>query len=394
MTSTTVRTGAGGAAADGATRPHRRPRPAAGGGHGDRAPGVPAPAAADAAPRACSGRSSTGLLQAADAVSAGRLGPCAAPAGVVGAALETAWVSTHLALYPFGLLRPRRGRGARRPVQRRSPPPLQRGLVIGDVEAAGTPILLVHGMVDNRSIFTLLRRGLRRRGFGRVLTLNYSPADRRRPDRRGAGSAERSSELVAETGYERMHVVGHSMGGLIARYYVQRLGGDARVHTLVTLGTPHAGTYAGHAAAATGCAASSGRAATLMRELAEPAPGCRTRFLAFWTDLDQLMVPAAPRAADHPDLSAAQRRAARAGPHVPPDRRPRGPRDLARPSPTSTTTAPPSPPGRRWPPAWRSAWRTSRGPRPAPPSPTHPAARVARPDGPGGGPRRTTVRRR
>ena len=46
--------------------------------------------------------------------------------------------------------------------------PVQRGLVIGDVEAAGTPILLVHGMVDNRSIFTLLRRGLRRRGFGRV----------------------------------------------------------------------------------------------------------------------------------------------------------------------------------------------------------------------------------
>ena len=34
------------------------------------------------------------------------------------------------------------------------------------------------------------------------------------------------------------------MGGLIARYYVQRLGGDARVHTLVTLGTPHHGTRA------------------------------------------------------------------------------------------------------------------------------------------------------
>ena len=32
------------------------------------------------------------------------------------------------------------------------------------------------------------------------------------------------------------------MGGLVARYYVQRLGGDVRVHTLVTLGTPHGGT--------------------------------------------------------------------------------------------------------------------------------------------------------
>ena len=97
------------------------------------------------------------------------------PAGVVGAAVETAWVSTHLALYPFGLL----GRAEPATVGTGTAsthlPPLQRGLVIGDVEAAGTPILLVHGMVDNRSIFTLLRRGLRRRGFGRVLTLNYSP---------------------------------------------------------------------------------------------------------------------------------------------------------------------------------------------------------------------------
>ena len=93
-------------------------------------------------------------------------------------------------------------------------------------------------MVDNRSIFTVLRRGLRRRGFRRVLALNYSPltsdvrlaaAERWRPG---------SSSICAETGFERIHVIGHSMGGLIARYYVQRLGGDERVHTLVTLGTP------------------------------------------------------------------------------------------------------------------------------------------------------------
>ena len=48
--------------------------------------------------------------------------------------------------------------------------------------------------------------------------------------------ARRSRRSCAETGYERIHVVGHSMGGLVARYYVTRLGGDERVHTLVTLG--------------------------------------------------------------------------------------------------------------------------------------------------------------
>jgi len=38
-------------------------------------------------------------------------------------------------------------------------------------------------------------------------------------------------------------VVGHSAGGLIGRYYVQRLDGAHRVRHLVTLGTPHRGTF-------------------------------------------------------------------------------------------------------------------------------------------------------
>ena len=111
------------------------------------------------------------------------------------------------------------------------------GAGLGDQghRGGGTPILLVHGLVDNRSVFTLLRRRLRRRGFGRVVSMNYSPLT---ADVRVAATllAEQVEQLCDETGYERIHVVGHSLGGIVARYYVQCLGGDARVHTLVTLG--------------------------------------------------------------------------------------------------------------------------------------------------------------
>ena len=105
-------------------------------------------------------------------------------------------------------------------------PPVQRGLIIGDVEAAGTPIIMVHGVIDNHSIFTVLRRSLSRRGFGRVISLNYSPLtdDIRRVSRRLAMLVE---SVCRETGYERVHIVGHSMGGVIARHYVQCLGGDS-----------------------------------------------------------------------------------------------------------------------------------------------------------------------
>ncbi len=164
--------------------------------------------------------------------------PCSTPGGVRGVVVESAWISAHLAIYPWGLLRERREPSDRYALEGLGP--RERGLAARDVEAAGTPILLVHGMVDNRAIFTVLKRRLRRRGFGRVVTINYSPVtnDIRQAARDLAAEVE---ALVAETGYERIHVVGHSLGGLIARYYVQRLGGDERIHTLVTLGQPARG---------------------------------------------------------------------------------------------------------------------------------------------------------
>ncbi|HVQ86927.1 MAG TPA: alpha/beta fold hydrolase [Actinomycetes bacterium] len=221
------------------------------------------------------------------------------PRGLRGAALEVAWSATHLALYPWGVVEGR----AQSEIGRftlANLAPAQRGLVIGDVEAAGTPILLIHGMVDNRSIFALLSHQLRRRGFGRVLSLNYSPlsGDVRRVAHR---LAELVEAVCAETGYERIHVIGHSMGGVVGRYYVQRLGGDERVHTLVTLGTPHSGTLAAHL-----IPHPLGRqlrpGSQVLRELAEPAPGCQTRVVSVWSDLDQLILPKDSAELEHQDL--------------------------------------------------------------------------------------------
>ena len=221
------------------------------------------------------------------------------PSGMAGAAVELAWAGTHLALYPFGLFGgPDGHEGQGYSVE--GLPPMQRGLVIGDVEAAGTPILLVHGMIDNRSIFTLLRRGLRRRGFGRVVSINYSPLT---TDVRIAAAwlAEEVESLVTETGYERIHVIGHSLGGLIARYYVTRLGGHERVHTLVTLGTPHGGTFNAYALPSNLCRQLRPGSA-LMRELGAAVPCCKTRFVAYWSDLDEMVFPQRNAKLNHPDL--------------------------------------------------------------------------------------------
>lgn len=222
------------------------------------------------------------------------------PNGLAGVAVEAVWVTVHLALYPWGAISDRLDEAAHLGIGHLTP--AQRGLIATDVEAAGTPIICLHGVVDNRSIFTVLRRALRGRGFGRTYALNYSPLTDDITAVAGRLAAL-IDDVCAQTGYERVHIVGHSMGGLVARYYAQRLGGDRHVHTVVTLGTPHAGTQIARGVPWP-VARQMRPASRLIRELAEPAPGCRTRFVAIWSDLDQLVVPQRNARIQHPDLRA------------------------------------------------------------------------------------------
>lgn len=218
-----------------------------------------------------------------------------------GIAVEAAWTAAQAAMYPGGFLRERvRPESDIYTLGRMSP--LQRGLLMRDASAAGTPILLLHGMIGNRSSFVVLRRVLRRRGFQRVLTINYQVVTQ--DIRQAAEELRRSLDMFCEaSGHEQVHVVGHSLGGIIARYYVQCLGGDARVHTLVTLGSPHQGTRpAGLMPHAVGRQIRPD--SDLILELAQPAPACTTRFLAFWCDLDALMIPKRAARISHPDLDA------------------------------------------------------------------------------------------
>lgn len=163
-------------------------------------------------------------------------------------------------------------------------------------------MLLLHGFIDNRSVFVLLRRSLLRNGRQHVEALNYSPLT---CDLRTAAAllARHVEDVLARTGHSQVDIVGHSLGGLIARYYVQRLGGDVRVHSLVTLGTPHSGTRVAPLLSAHPLVRQMCPDSEVITELRQPAPECRTRFVSFWSDVDQLMIPAEVARMDHPDLT-------------------------------------------------------------------------------------------
>lgn len=99
-------------------------------------------------------------------------------------------------------------------------------------------VVLVHGYLANRSTLFPLAAYLRLRGVKQILQFNY---DSRAGVERGALGLREFLRQHVRGG--RIDLVGHSLGGLVARVYVQELGGNRRVDRCVTLGTPHRGTY-------------------------------------------------------------------------------------------------------------------------------------------------------
>ncbi|MGY1682886.1 esterase/lipase family protein [Geodermatophilus sp. SYSU D01176] len=221
-------------------------------------------------------------------------------AALTGGITELALVGAHMLMYPLGTRAEQL-----RPDPRCRPgeqPPAVRALFAGDPLAARVPVVLVHGLIDNHSIFAVMRRSLRRRGFTSVCSWNYSPL--LSDVARGAADLGRHLDRICErTGYERVHVVGHSLGGLLARYHVQRQGGDRHVESLVTLGSPHQGSVLAHLLP-TPLVRQLRPGSPVLQELAQPAPGVRTPVTAIYSDLDQVVVPTSAGRCDHPDLQA------------------------------------------------------------------------------------------
>jgi len=103
----------------------------------------------------------------------------------------------------------------------------------------GLPVLLVHGYLCNSGYWRPLSALLSRAGISH-LALDMEPL--------GAGIDELAAQvpagverLCAATGSRQVVIVGHSMGGLVARAYVRRYG-SAQVARIITLGSPHEGS--------------------------------------------------------------------------------------------------------------------------------------------------------
>lgn len=219
------------------------------------------------------------------------------PGTYVGAARETLFALVHAAVHPLGLL---------------SVEALQEALEAERaVEAIETqlapstaqmPIILLHGYVMNRSAFLVMRQALTEAGFCHVRAFNYPQFTHGVPEVARMLQAE-VERVLETTGAERCSIVGHSLGGIVARYYAQALGGEKTLDTVVTLGTPHSGTYTAHFGVGPAAMQSTYQSPFLneLRRTARPSP---VRYVSYYSDLDLFVVPASSAKLRDPVLQA------------------------------------------------------------------------------------------
>lgn len=91
---------------------------------------------------------------------------------------------------------------------------------------------------------------------------------------------------------EKVNLVCHSLGGIISRYYLQKLGGWKHVHRTVYLGTPHKGVYL----AVFGLFTKAGRQimpnSRLIKDLNSDPSRCRNiKCLSVVSNFDEIVIP-------------------------------------------------------------------------------------------------------
>jgi triacylglycerol lipase len=148
-------------------------------------------------------------------------------------------------------------------------------------------VVLVHGFAGSRTSWFAVRRALREDGRT-VVSFDYLPwassvdelADR---------LVETVQDVLAATGAGKVHLVGHSLGGVIVALALTREGLPALVDLVITLGSPFGGSpWAGTLPLGPLVRVLRPGSALLRRLAAAPAPA-GVRWLAFASSLDPIV---------------------------------------------------------------------------------------------------------
>lgn len=149
------------------------------------------------------------------------------------------------------------------------------------------PVLLVHGYCGTKSSWSLVARTLNARGLA-FDAITYTPF--------GTSVEQLADRLVAEvdrilaqTGADKVHLVGHSLGGVIIAQAIADGRLNGLVDTVITLGSPFAGSPWANLLPLGGIARALRDGSPLLRRLAAAPTPDGVRWLAFTATLDMIV---------------------------------------------------------------------------------------------------------
>lgn len=152
------------------------------------------------------------------------------------------------------------------------------------------PVLLVHGIMRTSAVFRKMSAYLTNHGWS-VYTLDLTPPN-------ATLGLEKLAVQVAEyVDYnfapgQPLDLVGLSMGGLVTRYYVQRLGGLERVQRFITISAPNKGTRMAYLSARPGVVQMRPGSAFIEDLNQDVSMLKQINFTSLWTPWDCIIVPA------------------------------------------------------------------------------------------------------
>jgi triacylglycerol lipase len=151
------------------------------------------------------------------------------------------------------------------------------------------PVLLVHGLNDTSHKMRHIAKHLRALGW-QVVDIDLMPSN---GDSRLEILAAQVADLVARTfAPDRpIDLLGYSMGGMVGRYYLQRLGGLDRVQRFITISAPHRGTNAAYFSTRPGCMQMRPDS-DFMQDLNRDVDRLKDlNFTSLWTPFDLIILP-------------------------------------------------------------------------------------------------------
>ncbi len=152
------------------------------------------------------------------------------------------------------------------------------------------PVILIHGIFRKAYVFDKMARYLQQRGW-EVHRFDVLPNH----SFVGLDILALQIKDYIDCHFppeQSLDLVGLSMGGLVSRYYVQRLGGIHRIQRLITIASPHHGTWLAYLLPSVGCRQmrpGSQFLADLNQDLQSLS---LLQVISLWTPYDCIIIPA------------------------------------------------------------------------------------------------------